>query len=172
MERRDRTGTRRAPWLGRANIRAAWWMIGASMAVGAVLGLWSFGGPVPLSGTSHWAEGTRSGGVEAAMDPTLTVGKRKNFTPLDFAGLDDIGWDVLPPPVTTGSIAGTVWNDLDSDGVKDTGEAALSNWRVFIDADSGARSDTKALRTTTGSSSDSAALSDCQSNAVDNRSPL
>jgi hypothetical protein len=32
--------------LGRANVRAAWWMIGASMAVGAVLGLWSFGGPV------------------------------------------------------------------------------------------------------------------------------
>jgi hypothetical protein len=33
--------------LGSANIRAAWWMIGASMAVGAVLGLWSFGGPLP-----------------------------------------------------------------------------------------------------------------------------
>ena len=32
--------------LGRTNIRVAWWMIGASMAVGAVLGLWSFGGPL------------------------------------------------------------------------------------------------------------------------------
>ena len=32
--------------LGRVNIRVAWWMIGASMAVGAVLGLWSFGGPL------------------------------------------------------------------------------------------------------------------------------
>ena len=40
----DRTRTR--PAVGRANIRVAWWMIGASMAVGAVLGLWSFGGPV------------------------------------------------------------------------------------------------------------------------------
>ena len=33
--------------LGRANIRVAWWMIGGSMAGGAILGLWSFGGPVP-----------------------------------------------------------------------------------------------------------------------------
>jgi hypothetical protein len=32
--------------VGHANIRVAWWMIGASMVVGAVLGLWSFGGPV------------------------------------------------------------------------------------------------------------------------------
>jgi hypothetical protein len=34
------------PPMGRANVRVAWWMIGGSMAVGAVLGLWSFGGPV------------------------------------------------------------------------------------------------------------------------------
>jgi hypothetical protein len=37
---------RSEPTVGRANVRMAWWMIGASMAVGAVLGLWSFGGPV------------------------------------------------------------------------------------------------------------------------------
>jgi hypothetical protein len=32
--------------LGRVNIQVAWWMIGASMAVGGVLGLWAFGGPL------------------------------------------------------------------------------------------------------------------------------
>ena len=37
MERRDRTGTRPALRLGRANIRAAWWMIGGSMAVASPL---------------------------------------------------------------------------------------------------------------------------------------
>jgi hypothetical protein len=31
---------------GQVNVRVAWWMIGASMAVGAVLGLWSFGAPL------------------------------------------------------------------------------------------------------------------------------
>jgi hypothetical protein len=39
-------GTRTPRPLGRINIQVAWWMIGASMAGGAVLGLWSFGGPV------------------------------------------------------------------------------------------------------------------------------
>jgi hypothetical protein len=42
----SRAGTRSEPPLGSANVRAAWWMIGASMVVGAVLGLWSFGGPL------------------------------------------------------------------------------------------------------------------------------
>jgi hypothetical protein len=94
----------------------------------------SYGAAVPLTGDrAHWAEGTKSGGIEAAMDPTLLTGKRKNFTPLDFAGLDDIGWDILPPPPA--SIAGTVYNDLDSDGVRDTGEAGLAGIRVFIDTD-------------------------------------
>jgi hypothetical protein len=32
--------------IGRMNIHVAWWMIGAGMAAGAVLGLWSFGGPI------------------------------------------------------------------------------------------------------------------------------
>jgi hypothetical protein len=39
--------TKHEPPLGGANVRVAWWMIGGSMTVGAVLGLWSFGGPVP-----------------------------------------------------------------------------------------------------------------------------
>lgn len=41
-----RAGTRSEPPLGSTNVRAAWWMIGVSMVVGAVLGLWSFGGPL------------------------------------------------------------------------------------------------------------------------------
>ena len=65
-----------------------------------------FGGPVPLEpGTSpaHWAAGTASlvAGLpqEAAMDPTLTVGSRKLFTDLDYAGLQDIGWQVSSVPL-------------------------------------------------------------------------
>lgn len=38
-------GTLASP--GRANVVVAWWMIAASTTGGAVLGLWSFGGPVP-----------------------------------------------------------------------------------------------------------------------------
>lgn len=32
---------------GRSNIAVSWWMIAIGTAVGAVLGLWSFGGPIP-----------------------------------------------------------------------------------------------------------------------------
>jgi hypothetical protein len=31
---------------------------------------------------------------EVVMDPALTVGTRRKFTRLDFAGLADIGWQV------------------------------------------------------------------------------
>ena len=32
------------------------------------------------------------------MDPTITAGVRKNFTDLDFAAMQDIGWQVTPVP--------------------------------------------------------------------------
>jgi hypothetical protein len=50
----------------------------------------------------HWAEGFSFGGQETAMDPTLTVGTRKQFTDMDFAGLRDLGWQVnaVPEPST------------------------------------------------------------------------
>lgn len=56
-----------------------------------------YGGPVPLNADrSHWAGGVQSNGATAAMTPSLMAGEAQRFTPLDFAGLDDIGWQVLP----------------------------------------------------------------------------
>ncbi|MDA1055188.1 MAG: dockerin type I domain-containing protein [Planctomycetota bacterium] len=72
---------------------------------------------VPLAGTSnggHWANGTQSDGQEAAMDPSLTTGTRKLFTTLDFAALDDVGWDLLLP---TATVAGS--HTYGDDGVYD-----------------------------------------------------
>ena len=66
-----------------------------------------FGSNVPLSGDAgHWAEATMSGGFETVMDPTITVGSRKTMTALDFAGLDDVGWDYVANP-GTGTFTGT-----------------------------------------------------------------
>jgi hypothetical protein len=36
---------------------------------------------------------------------------------------------------TTGSIAGTVFNDINGNGVRDSGDPGLSGWRVFLDTD-------------------------------------
>ena len=59
------------------------------------------GANVPLElDLGHFADGTMSTipgtgtAQEAALDPTLTTGTRKYATTLDFAALDDIGWDV------------------------------------------------------------------------------
>ncbi|HEY0009958.1 MAG TPA: SdrD B-like domain-containing protein, partial [Tepidisphaeraceae bacterium] len=51
----------------------------------------------------------------------------------------DLGWEITagptPPPPGGASIAGSVFKDLDADGVKDTGEGALAGARIYIDAD-------------------------------------
>lgn len=94
-----------------------------------------YGKGVPVSSDGgHLAEGVFYGGVEAAMDPTIKTGTRKSFTALDYAILDDIGYD-LTYVATTGKITGNLWNDNDSDGIKDTGETALAGWQVFLDKD-------------------------------------
>jgi hypothetical protein len=56
-----------------------------------------FGSNPPVT-TGHWASGTMYQGQEVAMDPDILVGTRKTFTELDFAGLDDLGWQVSPVP--------------------------------------------------------------------------
>jgi hypothetical protein len=88
-----------------------------------------YGGPVPLEtvpaqqssgdpvfNAAHFAPGTMStvGGVtaqETIMDPDVTIGTRKRLTLLDWAGLDDIGWDLAKPGDATAD--GVVdFNDL------------------------------------------------------------
>lgn len=60
-------------------------------------------GTVALNeGLDHWAAGTlttyRGAIEEAAMTGTLASGTRKHFTELDFAAMEDIGWQVTPVP--------------------------------------------------------------------------
>jgi hypothetical protein len=70
--------------------------------------------PLTTPDHGHWANGTQSEVLwpmvinpqEAAMDPSIFVGTRKYFTELDFAGLDDIGWQVIPEP-TSAILMGT-----------------------------------------------------------------
>jgi hypothetical protein len=72
-----------------------------------------YGGPVPLEtpptqtvpnqviNAAHLNYGTMStvGGMpqESIMDPDITIGTRKKLTLLDWAVLDDIGWDLARP---------------------------------------------------------------------------
>ena len=54
------------------------------------------------------------------------------------------------PPPGTGSIAGVVFNDLDADGVRDTGEAGIAGVRVYLDTNNNRRPDTGERTTVTG----------------------
>ncbi|MBN9523374.1 VCBS repeat-containing protein [bacterium] len=60
-----------------------------------------YGGPVPLAGTAHWADGITVGGVPVALDPSAVLGARVSFSALDYAALRDVGWNsdtaALPP---------------------------------------------------------------------------
>ena len=97
-----------------------------------------FGGNVPTdaSGASaaHWANGTRDLGTagfpRACMDPILPTGTRAAFTPLDFAGLQDLGWQVQG---NSGQVQGTLFADINGNGARDTGEPGLGNRVVFAD---------------------------------------
>lgn len=61
-----------------------------------------YGGPVPMADSGHWAGSVNStvNGVaqQVAMSPSITNGQRKRFTELDFAALQDLGWQVSPVP--------------------------------------------------------------------------
>ncbi|MGL6096493.1 MAG: FG-GAP-like repeat-containing protein [Fimbriiglobus sp.] len=59
----------------------------------------AFGGPVPVE-DGHIAAGTTFNGRPLLMDPTIEVGTVVGLSAVEFAMLDDIGWDVgtTPPP--------------------------------------------------------------------------
>ena len=52
-----------------------------------------YGSSVPLNG-EHWHDSVTIDGLETALDTTISDGTRKLLTRLDYAGLDDIGWEI------------------------------------------------------------------------------
>lgn len=95
---------------------------------------YDLGGPVPLDGDdSHWEDGTTDGGQETAMDPVITIGSRKVFTELDFAGLDDLGWEVTDPPTSvqrTFTLSNGVTHTV---VISDSGTSNDGNSQIVID---------------------------------------
>jgi hypothetical protein len=73
-----------------------------------------------LRGAPGWSMTT------AAQSIRLTPGLRQNFSPMGA---------VFTAPVTTGEIAGTVFDDRNRNRVRDTSEPALSGRTVYLDLD-------------------------------------
>ncbi len=55
--------------------------------------------PVPLNDVSHWSVGTTNNGELALMNPDTLNGRRRLPTRLDYAGMQDIGWQFIPQVV-------------------------------------------------------------------------
>ncbi len=97
-----------------------------------------YGGAVPTdasgSAAAHWADNTIDRGTaglpRCCMDPVLPEGARATYTPLDFAGLQDLGWQVQGD---SGQVQGTVFEDINANGTQDPGDAGLGNRVLFAD---------------------------------------
>ncbi|MDB5349736.1 MAG: Calx-beta protein [Planctomycetota bacterium] len=60
---------------------------------------YDLGGSPPVSPDGgHLAQGITDGGFQPVMTPTILQGTRKLMTHLDFAGLQDLGWQLLAEP--------------------------------------------------------------------------
>lgn len=82
-----------------------------------------------------------AGGWKQTHAPTpVTVRSGANVQGIDFGN-----WI---PVAQHGSISGLAFNDLDSDGVHDAGEAGLPGWIVYIDANNNGVRDTATTPTT------------------------
>ena len=93
------------------------------------------GGPVPLTpSASHFDFGTTEGGQEVALDPDLQIGTRKVPTALDWAALDDIGWDILDPAIGTVTVSGAnlIVDGTDTDNLIEV-RTATGGLRVLVD---------------------------------------
>jgi hypothetical protein len=83
--------------------------------------------------SGHWVNGTRSPPYAdpplAAMNGSIVLGSRIPFTPLDYAALKDIGWEV--PDALLG-LPGDINSDLDVDG------SDFMQWQRYFGVTSGA----------------------------------
>lgn len=77
-----------------------------------------YGGAVPLhTDGQHWSAAVASppyaSPVKPSLGPSLTAGDRKLFTPLDYAGMADVGWSITPQQL---QLPGDIDGDADVDG--------------------------------------------------------
>ena len=102
-----------------------------------------FGSNVPLAtGQGHWVDGAVDPptGLETAMDPVILLDTRKLMTELDFAGLDDLGWEVSPIDLDLGDAPDSSYPTLlDQDGARHVVAPGGPRLGALIDTESNAQ---------------------------------
>jgi subtilisin-like proprotein convertase family protein len=104
---------------------------------------------------SHWKDDQYIGGLShtiGMMDPLAPHGVMA-WSAADNRAMGLIGWDTTAPAVP-GSISGTVYQDDNANGVKDGGEAGLSDWTVYQDLNDNGQLDVSSQAAGTGGAAD------------------
>ncbi len=96
---------------------------------------------------SGWGQTTPSNGY----GHTIALASNQLVSAMDFGTVQN-GGTPTPPPATGGTISGTVFNDTNSNGILDTGEAGVANITIYNDANNDYVMDPSEIRTTTDSS--------------------
>ncbi len=68
----------------------------------------------------------QTGWVQTFASPPVTINSAASVLDVDFGN-----W--VPVVLTEGSISGQKWNDLNGDGIKDSEEPGLADWRIYVD---------------------------------------
>ena len=78
----------------------------------------------------------------------------ENYTAEVVEGETFVGPDFVNAPVAISGVAGNVWNDINGNGVRDTGEPGLGGWEVYVDLDTNNSLDAGEPQSTTNAAGD------------------
>jgi uncharacterized protein (DUF2141 family) len=96
---------------------------------------------------SGWGQTTPSNG----FGHTISLASNQQVTAMDFGAVQS-GGTQTPPPSTGAGISGTVFNDANSNGILDPGDAGVANITIYNDANNDYIMDPSEIRTTTDAS--------------------
>ncbi|MEB3218005.1 MAG: S8 family serine peptidase, partial [Nostocales cyanobacterium 94392] len=104
----------------------------------------------PGSSYSHLDEATyAAGNPNSLMTPQLGTAEAIHHPGDITLGIfEDMGWTINDQP-SLGEISGIKWNDLDGDGVRDSGEPGLQGWTIYLDQNQNGQLDSGETSTTT-----------------------
>ncbi len=102
------------------------------------------------SSYSHLDEATyAAGNPNSLMTPQIGTAEAIHDPGAITLGIfEDMGWTINNQP-SLGEISGIKWNDLDGDGVRDSGEAGLQGWTIYLDQNQNSQLDSAERSTIT-----------------------
>lgn len=83
----------------------------------------------------------------SSLDP-LSVAASEHSLETTY-NIEQLNYSLIDNQALVSGIQGTKWNDLNGNGVKDTGEASLAGWTIYLDQNNNGTLDTGETSTTT-----------------------